>query len=40
MAKSKTRLSINGWFHGPINHRPSPVAEATPTLTTLGPIDV
>ena len=24
------RLSINGWLHGPVNHRPSPLLERLP----------
>ena len=27
LSKSKTRYSINGWFHGEINHRPEPFIE-------------
>ncbi|UJR33500.1 hypothetical protein I4U23_020945 [Adineta vaga] len=29
--KQRARLSINGWFHGPVNFRPAPVFESLPT---------
>lgn len=33
LTKSKTRYSINGWFHGDINYRPEPFIETIPEPT-------
>ncbi len=30
--KQGTRLSINGWFHGPVNVRPIPTVESLPVM--------
>ncbi len=30
LSQNKTRFSINGWFHGNINHRPAPYIEIVP----------
>lgn len=41
--KQGTRLSINGWFHGPVNARPASIVEPLPitkTATKFQSIDV
>lgn len=39
-SKTKTRLSINGWLHGPINHRPIPQPFLLPQTSTFKTIEV
>ena len=33
LAENKTRLSVNGWFHGPPIHRPEPFHEPKVALS-------
>ena len=40
LSSSKTRLSVNGWFHGPPVDRPSPYIEAAPVLSRPIPAEV
>jgi prolyl 3-hydroxylase /prolyl 3,4-dihydroxylase len=40
LSKSKTRYSINGWFHGEINHRPEPFIELIPEPSDYIDIEV
>jgi Rps23 Pro-64 3,4-dihydroxylase Tpa1-like proline 4-hydroxylase len=40
LAKNKTRLSINGWFHGPVNPKAIRKAEIQPELDTYKDVEV
>ena len=39
-SQSKSRLSINGWFHGKINKRPEPFVDPVPQPLKCKDIDV
>jgi Rps23 Pro-64 3,4-dihydroxylase Tpa1-like proline 4-hydroxylase len=39
-SQNKTRLSINGWFHGPINYRPEPYIEIFPEPSPYIDVEV
>lgn len=40
LAKNKTRLSINGWFHGPVNPKANKKIEIPPQLSSYVSIEV
>ena len=40
LTKNKTRLSINGWFHGPVNPKTQKKMEIQPQLSSYESVDV